>query len=161
MSNENVRPLAGPDEAAECARLMAGSEPWMTLGRTFQTSLAVLTNTVKEVHVVRDAKGVAGFMILDLRGPFAGYIQTVYVRPDCRDRGLGRELVQWAEARIFRESPNVFICVSSFNPRAQRLYERLGYEVVGVLRAYIVPDHDEILLRKTKGPWSGFVKVLR
>ena len=32
----------------------------------------------------------------------------------------------WAEARILRESPNVFICVSSFNPDARRLYERQG-----------------------------------
>jgi len=32
------------------------------------------------------------------------------------------------------------------------LYERLGYEVVGELKDYIVPGHSEMLLRKTIGP---------
>ena len=140
---------------------MAGSEPWITLGRTVEMSLAVLTDPGKEVYVVRDAAGVAGFVILDMRGPFAGYIQTVCVRPDCRGQGLGASLIQWAEARISRDSPNVFMCVSSFNTGARRLYDRLGYEVVGVLRGYVISEHDEILLRKTRGPWTGFIKTQR
>jgi hypothetical protein len=36
------------------------------------------------------------------------------------------------------------------------LYERLGFEAVGVLRELIVPGHDEVLLRKTRGPWKEF-----
>jgi [ribosomal protein S18]-alanine N-acetyltransferase len=48
----------------------------------------------------------------------------------------------------------VFICVSSFNPGARRLYERLGFELVGTLRELLVPGHDELLLRKTKGTWE-------
>jgi ribosomal protein S18 acetylase RimI-like enzyme len=152
----SIRPLAGVEEALECARQMASSEPWLTLGRTVDSSLAILTDLRKEVHVARDARGVAGFLILDLHGPFPGYIQTVYVRPDCRGHGLGTEIIRWAEERIFRDSPNVFLCVSSFNPDARRLYERLGYELVGVLRAYVVAGHDEILLRKSRGSWTEF-----
>jgi RimJ/RimL family protein N-acetyltransferase len=48
------------------------------------------------------------------------------------------------------------MCVSSFNPRARQLYERLGYEQVGVLRAFVVTEHDELLLRKTRGSWAEF-----
>jgi ribosomal-protein-alanine N-acetyltransferase len=69
---------------------------------------------------------VAGFVLFDLRGPLAGYIQTICVRSDLRNRGLGAVLIDWAEKRIFHESPNVFICMSSFNTAARRLYERLG-----------------------------------
>ena len=57
---------------------------------------------------------------------------------------------------IFRDSPNVFICVSSFNAGARRLYERLGFELVGTLRELHVPGHDELLLRKTTGSWKTF-----
>jgi ribosomal protein S18 acetylase RimI-like enzyme len=46
--------------------------------------------------------------------------------------------------------------VSSFNRDAQRLYERLGYKVVGELTDYIVRGHSEFLLRKTLGPLTGF-----
>jgi len=67
-------------------------------------------------------------------------------------------LIRWAERRIARDSPNVFICVSSFNLNACRLYERLGFEPVGVLRNLIVSGHDEILLRKTHGSWAEFRK---
>ncbi len=39
---------------------------------------------------------------------------------------------------------------------ATRLYERLGYKVVGELTDYIVRGHSEVLLRKTVGPLTGF-----
>jgi ribosomal protein S18 acetylase RimI-like enzyme len=48
------------------------------------------------------------------------------------------------------------MCVSSFNKKAQKLYRRLGYEKVGVLKNFIVNGHDEILLRKTMGPLANF-----
>ena len=38
-----------------------------------------------------------------------------------------KALIRWAENRIFRDSPNAFICVSSFNAGARRLYEELGF----------------------------------
>ena len=85
-----------------------------------------------------------------MQGLLTGYIQTVCVRPDRQGEGLGSALIRFAEDRIFRDSPNVFMCVSSFNPRARQLYERLGYEQVGVLRGFVVPEHDELLLRKTR-----------
>jgi len=62
----------------------------------------------------------------------------------------------FAEERIFHETPNVFLNAASFNPEAQRLYERLGYEVVGELRDCIVPGHSEILMRKSTGPLAEF-----
>jgi RimJ/RimL family protein N-acetyltransferase len=42
------------------------------------------------------------------------------------------------------------------NTRALHLYERLGYEQVGVLRAFVIAEHDELLLRKTRGSWTEF-----
>jgi ribosomal protein S18 acetylase RimI-like enzyme len=65
-------------------------------------------------------------------------------------------LSDYVEERILSETPNVFLSVSSFNKRAQKLYERRGYEVVGELKNYIVPGHSEILLRKTIAPLTEF-----
>jgi hypothetical protein len=36
------------------------------------------------------------------------------------------------------------------------LYQRLGYEVVGELRDYVVPGHAKRLLRKTAGRLQTF-----
>jgi [ribosomal protein S18]-alanine N-acetyltransferase len=135
---------------------MATSEPWITLGRSYEASLALIRDPEKEVYVASMGERLAGFLIIDMRGGFTGYIQTVCVAPECRGRGIGSRLVEWAEARVFRDSPNVFMCVSSFNEGALRLYQRLGYEVVGELADYLVRGHAEILLRKTRGTWAEF-----
>ena len=139
-------------EARACAEIMATSEPWITLGRGFEHSLALVRDVSREVYVATIDGEVAGFVILVLRGAFVGYIQTIAVREDCRGRGLGSQLMAFAERRIFRESPNAFICVSDFNTRARKLYERLGYVVVGELRDFIATGYSEWLLRKSIGP---------
>jgi ribosomal protein S18 acetylase RimI-like enzyme len=151
-----VRRLSGDDEARACARIMNESEPWITLGRTFDTSLLAVTNPERETWVAVDGEEVAGFVILCLQGAFVGYLQTIALRADWRSRGLGRALLGFTERRLFAEGPNVFLCVSSFNPRARKLYERLGYEPVGVLRDFIVQGHDELLMRKTIGSVDAY-----
>jgi ribosomal protein S18 acetylase RimI-like enzyme len=151
-----VRPPADPKEALQCARLMAETDPWITLGVTAEFAHLVVTDPVRQLFLVSDHHGVAGFIVLDMRGLLAGYIGVLCVRADCRGRGLGTALIAWAEERIFRSSPNAFICVSSFNAGARRLYERLGFALVGTLRDFVVPGHDELLLRKTRGSWSDF-----
>jgi ribosomal protein S18 acetylase RimI-like enzyme len=154
-----IRPLATSDEAEQCARLMTSSEPWRTLGRDYETSLRIVSDLVKEVYIATigdDAEAVAGFLILNMTGAFVGYIQTVCVAPEQRGRGLGAILIRYAEERIFHETPNVFMTVSSFNTDAQRLYERLGYQRIGELTDYIVVGYSEILLRKTIGPLTSF-----
>jgi ribosomal-protein-alanine N-acetyltransferase len=152
----DIRPVADDGEAHAAATIMAASEPWITLGRTFDRCLSTLHDDTLERYVAVDGGEVLGFVLLSMRGTFTGYIKSLGVREDCRSRGLGARLMAFAEDRIFRDTPNVFICVSSFNPRAKAFYERLGYEVVGPLRDFIVRGYDEILLRKTTGPVTGF-----
>lgn len=153
----SISRLATDAEAQTCAHLMATSEPWITLGRSFETTLRVVQDPTREVYLARDDDEIVGFVILCLTGAFVGYIQTICVHPNRRGQGLGSQLVEFAEQRILEEFPNVFMCVSSFNRNAQRLYQRLGYHVVGELTDYIVPGHSEILLRKTSGPLTTFV----
>jgi ribosomal protein S18 acetylase RimI-like enzyme len=147
-----VRRLRDEREADECARLMASSEPWLTLQRSYEAALGLMRDATREVYVADAAGQVVAFVVLTLQGPFSGYVQSLYVRPEHRGLGLGTALMDFAERRIFEESPNVFVCASSFNPSAQRLYRRLDYEVIGELRDFIVPGHSEILLWKSKGP---------
>jgi ribosomal-protein-alanine N-acetyltransferase len=151
-----IRLAQSPDEIRTCAEMMAASEPWITLRRSYEIGLRWLQDATREIHVALIENEVVGFLILSLRGPFSGYIQTICVAPGWRNRGLGRKLIEFAEARIFRQGPNAFLCVSSFNAAAQRLYQRLGYMRVGELRDYIVAGHSEILMRKTLGPIADF-----
>jgi ribosomal-protein-alanine N-acetyltransferase len=151
-----IKKLRCPEEAHTCARLMAGSQPWITLRRTYEDSLRILNSPTREVYVAFADGKIVGFIILIMSGAFVGFIQTVAVMPEWRNKGVGSRLMEFAEERILKVTSNVFVCVSSFNPDARRLYERLGYSVVGDLKDFIVPGHSEILLRKTTGPLAEF-----
>ena len=156
-----IRRLEGEDEARKCALLMTDSEPWITLHRTYDDSLKILSDSSKEIYVALRNYELVGFIILNMNGAFTGYIQTVCIEAEWRNKGVGSLLLKFAEDRIFSETPNVFMCVSSFNKEAQKLYKRLGYEIIGELKDYIVSGYSEILLRKTAAPLTDFKKKLR
>jgi ribosomal-protein-alanine N-acetyltransferase len=154
-----IRRLQSASEAEKCARLMADSEPWITLRRTYQGSMKMLSDPAREVYLAIVKDEVIGFVVLIMSGALVGYIQTVGVLPEWRNKGIGTRLLKFAEDKMFTKAPNVFLCVSSFNKKAQELYQRLGYEVIGELKDYIVPGHSEILLRKSIAPLTEFKRT--
>jgi len=151
-----IKRLETKREIEICARMMADSEPWITLRRDYESSVKTLSVPTKEVYLAVLGEQIAGFTILNMNGGFIGYVQSLCVAPDWRNKGIGSDLIAFAEQRIFKETPNVFICVSSFNPKALKLYRRLGYEVIGELKDYTITGHSEILLRKSISPLSEF-----
>jgi [ribosomal protein S18]-alanine N-acetyltransferase len=153
-----IRPMQGSIEPEQCARMMVSEEPWIRFGTSYEACLRRMHDPSKEIYVAESDAQIVGFVIVNIQGTFIGYIQTVCVAAEQRGRGIGTKLIEWAETRIFQESPNVFICVSSFNQDAHRLYERLGYSVVGELQDYIIKGYSELLLRKTQGALMDFQK---
>ena len=156
----DIRLVASTEEREWCAQLMATSEPWVTLRRDLDSCRHLFRDASRETYLAEVDQAPVGFLILTLAGPFSGYIQSICVAPNCRGAGIGSALLHFGEQRIFRESPNVFLCVSSFNPRARRLYERSGYQFVGELSDYLVAGHAELLFRKSRGPWRDFVPTI-
>ena len=148
----HVTPLDGEAGERDCAALMVASDPWLTLGYSFEDLLCTVRLPGRERYVAHVDGQFVGFLLLNLHGTFAGYIQTIGVAPQFRGSGRGAELVAFAEQRIFRDHPNVFLCVSSFNHAAHRFYSRLGYQQVGELADFLVAGHSELLFRKTIGP---------
>jgi ribosomal protein S18 acetylase RimI-like enzyme len=118
--------------------------------------MKMLSDPSREVYLAILGDEVVGFIVLITSGALVGYIQTVGVMPEWRNKGIGSRLLKFAEEMIFGKAPNVFMCVSSFNTKAQELYKRLGYETIGELKDYIVPGHSEILLRKSIAPLTEF-----
>jgi len=153
-----IRSLSGKTEAEYCSRMMVNTEPWITLNRNYESAFKIITDSSREVYVATLDNEVVGFSILMMKGAFIGYIQSICIDQKHRNTGIGSNLISHAEKRIFSETPNVFICVSSFNKDAQRLYLRNGYEIVGELKDYIISGHSEILLRKTISSLVDFEK---
>ena len=156
MSDLIIRRLHGDDEARDCTAQLAEFGPWRTLGIPAERLFKDLTNPEREVFVAELDKKITGVLILHLGGSFDGYIQLLAVFPEFQNRGLGEQIMKFAEDKIFQRSKNVFLSVSDFNQRAKKFYERLGYKKVGELEDFLVAGQNEFLMRKTRGPLLDF-----
>ena len=132
-----------------CAHLMAGSDPWITLGRGLESCRASCRHPEYELFVARSGTQPGGFILLHPRG-LAGspYIASIATAEEVRGRGVGSRLLTFAEDHFRSHSKHIFLCVSSFNPRARALYERRGYTAVGELKYYVIAGASEILMHK-------------
>lgn len=144
------------DDLSKCAAMMAKTDPWITLGVGYEVCLKAFEGGCKEIYVVRYGGEIAGFVVLQVCGAFSGYIQTICIGENFRNRGLGTKLLEFCEKRILEFSPNIFICVSSFNEGAIRLYKNFGFRLVGELENFVVDGFTELLLRKTVGQRVGY-----
>ena len=132
-----------------CAELMARSEPWLTLGRTMEQSRAILHNREYQPFVAHAGGMPRGFLLVHRRGVAGSpYIASLAVAEDARGKGIGSHLLNFADELFRPEAKHIFLCVSSFNSRAQSLYERCGYEVVGEFKDYVIQGASEILMHK-------------
>jgi len=147
-----ILPATDPGIFDSWAEKMALSDPWKTLGMNDKYCRLAFEGPCKEIYVAKVEDQLAGFVILQVCGTFRGYIQTIFVDEGFRGKGIGTEMLAFCEQRILEISPNIFICVSSFNTRAAKLYYELGYTLVGELTDFLKVGFNELLLRKSVGP---------
>jgi ribosomal-protein-alanine N-acetyltransferase len=95
---------------------------------------------------------IAGFCVTDWkmdRGRKLGHYITIDVAPELRRLGIGRTLMESAEAK-FVELACIAITleVAVDNHGAQTFYERMGYEQTGRIRCYYADKTDALVMRK-------------
>lgn len=143
-----VTPATGADREW-AAQLMVSSEPWKTLRRPLDACRSVLNDAEFQVYIPRVDGERGGFLVLDPRGlAGAPYLKSIAIAPDWQGRGLGTRLVAFAEDTFRPRSRHLFLCVSSFNDGAKRLYERLGYEPVGSVKDLAIEGASETIMVK-------------
>jgi ribosomal protein S18 acetylase RimI-like enzyme len=152
-----IRLTTDPEDFAKCALMMSETDPWITLEMNYDQCLKAFEGECKEIYVIESENVIAGFVILQTAGTFAGYIQTICIDKAFRGNGLGKKLLKFCEDRILKFSPNVFICVSSFNKGATKLYYEFGFKLIGELENFVKNGFSELLLRKTVGPRVGYL----
>jgi ribosomal protein S18 acetylase RimI-like enzyme len=150
-----IRKAAG-DDATWAAGLMSASDPWVTLGRGFDACLAACTSPLDVLEIAECDGGRCGLVLMRPAGVAgAPYIVSIAVAPAFRSHGIGAALLDHVERTCRGRSRHLFLCVSSFNPRAKRFYERHGFEAVGTLKAFLIDEADEILMHKRLAPVAG------
>lgn len=141
-----------PKVKSHCAYMMSINDPWITLEMNFEQCLPAFEGPLKKIYIAEINNKIAGFVIIQTVGTFKGYIQTICVSEEFRGKGIGKKLLQFCENTILKYSPNIFICVSSFNKGAAKLYYDFGFKFVGELDNFVKEGFTELLLRKSVGP---------
>jgi ribosomal protein S18 acetylase RimI-like enzyme len=137
------------DDAEWAAQVMAASEPWTTLGRGLDECRAACARPEMILFIARAGGERCGFALVNPRGVAGSpYLVAIAIAADRRSRGAGAALLTHCERWAAGLSRHFFLCVSSFNTRAQQFYWRQGFRQIGVLADYIVDGASERLMYK-------------
>ncbi|MFJ1973195.1 ribosomal protein S18-alanine N-acetyltransferase [Streptomyces sp. NPDC087903] len=106
--------------------------------------------------VAEDGDRVVGYAGLAASGDL-GDVQTIAVARDHWGTGLGgRLLAELLRAATAFECAEVMLECRIDNTRAQKLYERFGFEAIGFRRGYYQPGNiDALVMKMTTAPDSG------
>ncbi|WP_405017821.1 ribosomal protein S18-alanine N-acetyltransferase [Kitasatospora sp. NBC_00070] len=119
---------------------------WSELADTGPGGTRHYTVAVDEVGAL---VGYAGLMVVGAEGD----VQTIAVAEDQQGAGLGARLLADLVAEAARrECAELLLEVRMDNPRAQRLYERFGFEPVGIRRGYYQPANVDALVMRLDNP---------
>lgn len=146
-----------PGDAARCAQIMVETPLWrryhVTFEQAYERFVEALARGADLFVIVVDGQA-AGCVWCVARGAFdrSGYIRLIMVDGAQRSRGLGRELLDYAEGFLGRHADDVFLLVSDFNHDAQRFYQRHGYAQVGALPDYVIAGVAELVYHKRLRP---------
>jgi ribosomal protein S18 acetylase RimI-like enzyme len=140
-----------------CSAIVAGSEPWRSLGETIDFAAFIGRNrTGTRAYVCTVRNRVAGFLLFIPEPVFArgGYLRAIAVAPRYRGRGIGHALLDFAEERTASRAEYLYLCVSDFNRPARAFYRTCGYRKAGSLPGLIRPGTAELILwkRLLRGP---------
>ena len=106
-----------------------------------------LPNVVRLKAVTGDR--MVGFIAGDLRpSQHLAWIATVGVLPEYRGRGIGEALIRACEEQL--DTPTVRLSVRLSNEGAVRLYQRLGYQRVGIWPTYYEDGEDAVVMEKQR-----------
>lgn len=150
-----IRPMR-PHDIPQLAEMLGTMEPWTYYGIDPDAWGRSLRSIAAEevAYVGVEGERVVAFVQFRLGGTFAlsGYIRIIAVRPGLAGKGLGRQILSFAEEMILSRGPNVFLLCSARNNSAQDFYRAVGYVECGRLPSYVLADEDEIIFRKSNGP---------
>jgi ribosomal protein S18 acetylase RimI-like enzyme len=105
-----------------------------------------------EIYVALDNNNCKGFIWVISNGIFHAfpYIHIVAVKSENRGQGIGEALLRFVEDEYFTNYSKLFLVVADFNPKAKRLYERLGYTEIGEIPDLYRKGISERLMMKLK-----------
>lgn len=123
------------------------TDPWSR--ETLEEALELFPST----NFIADSKGkVAGFIICGVENTgeeIYGHICSLAVAPHHRGSGMGSALVQRAEYQVMLTGATAMqLEVRVSNTKAQKFYQKLGYEPVFQIAGYYANTEDAIVMMR-------------
>lgn len=136
-----VKPLRHED-LRRCAELekvlFPGEDPWSE--QSFRSELAgggyYLGAYVEDDELV----GYAGLSLLGYAGALEAEVHTIGVDPRWQGKGVGKALLEGLLDRADEVKAPVFLEVRTDNTTAISLYEKHGFEQIGIRKRYYRPS---------------------
>jgi ribosomal protein S18 acetylase RimI-like enzyme len=129
---------------------IANMPPWSVIN--YPPDLMVEGLLCRDPSSRRFAVAVAGVPagLVVIRTPWlhGPYLQTLGFLPGFQSRGFGRQVLHWMEMEARPYARWIWLCYSSFNPRAGNFYRRNGFETAAVLPDLARDGLEEVLMRK-------------
>lgn len=154
MADITIRPMASEDIAI-VANWMLLIPLWQRYRVTAAAAQMQFEEGLKQqdILLVSDAGAenrACGFAWCLPKGAFglSAYLRLIGVRQDQAGLGIGSVLLAETERAAAQHSKDLFLLVSDFNTDAQRFYRRHGYEHIGKIAGYVLPDVAELIFRK-------------
>ena len=117
-----------------------------------QWSAGMFWNELANGHhyvVATEDDRVVGYAGLSFTPPHEAWVQNIAVRRDRQRHGIGRALLEALLAEASRLGTRVTLLeVAVDNAPAQKLYDRYGFEPVGVRRGYYQPSNTDALVMR-------------
>jgi ribosomal-protein-alanine N-acetyltransferase len=117
-------------------------------------SAAMFWNELANGHfylVARDGEDIVGYAGLSVNDGEA-WVQNLAVRADRQREGIGATLFEALLAEADRRGARaVLLEVAVDNAAAQHLYDRYGFEPVGVRRGYYQPSNTDAVVMRRDG----------
>ncbi len=153
MTTLNARNMH-PNDRSAVVYLLGESDPWKTLGYTMNDWNRIFCPTPqgRDCYVAEFDGRVEGVAIVKQKFLLGDYLELLAVAECARQKGIGGQLLAHIEQLVFERTKNLFACVSDFNESARAFYKKHGYQEIGPMPNFLIPDSAEILLRKTAGP---------
>jgi ribosomal-protein-alanine N-acetyltransferase len=118
--------------------LFPGDDPWSA--RAFHSELDAGGYYLAAVTEDDVLAGYAGLAIRGSRGDWETSVHTIGVDPEFQGIGVGTALLRTLLMRADELAAPVFLEVRTDNERAIGLYERHGFERIGIRKRYYQPS---------------------
>lgn len=111
----------------------------------------------RETFLVAEYNGqVIGYVMGYLKPDMEGHIMSIAVDPLYRGNGIGRALMEAVIDRLIKRGARyIGLEVRVSNQGAIKLYERLGFKKMKIIRRYYSDGEDAYYMMLTPESWGG------